>query len=334
MTAGPLQRLVKGSEAVIPRRALDAPHGLARVLAILGDTLLTLLVAVAVTLALLVTFGGYHITRVLSDSMYPTFAAGDYVILQDRPLAELETGQVVVLPNPNSSTLYIHRLTSVVRAGGDVFVNTKGDNNPAGDAWTLELTSPTIPVYVATLPTHSLDLPVFSAATGQILLAAGLALLSILLLLPHKRDLPRRSRTTERVSGSTGKGRHAVVGANVGATQRRRKRNRSDMTDDPALDVAPQVAGLIAERRDEIARRAAQELTETDRERLPELLHRLAGKLGSFGHVEAGDAARDLLRELNQNSAPIDLDERIAHIVSLLRGPEGGDDESAAGPGR
>ncbi len=150
----------------------------------IGWTLLVVVVVAAVSFALATTVGGFHLTRVLSNSMQPTFSAGDIVIVRDQPIAGIEKGDVVVLPDPNSSSLFIHRLDSVERAEGRTTVTTWGDNNPAPDAWLLELTSKTVPVYAVAIPTAGLPLPMLAEATSQLLLAAGLGIITVLLLLP------------------------------------------------------------------------------------------------------------------------------------------------------
>ncbi|MCG6566960.1 signal peptidase I [Tessaracoccus sp. ZS01] len=164
-----------------------------RLRAVVGWAMVTAVVLCCVALAVVTNMGNYHLTRVLSNSMAPTFSVGDHVIVQDRPAAELAAGQIVVLPQPGSSNLFIHRILTVEHGGDGPIVTTQGDNNPAPDAWTLRVTSPTVPVFVAALPTHGLPLPTLPAATSQVLLALGLAALSLLLLLPGRTDRSARS---------------------------------------------------------------------------------------------------------------------------------------------
>lgn len=169
-----------------PRRALapEPSSPLSRLRAIIGWTILTIAVLAAVAVALASTVGGYHMTRVLSNSMQPTFSAGDLVVVKDRAVTDIAPGDVVVLPDPNSESMFIHRLASVDRTTGHTTVTTRGDNNPAPDAWLLDVTSATVPAYVLAIPTAGLHLPVLPEATSQLLLAAGLAAVAVLLSLP------------------------------------------------------------------------------------------------------------------------------------------------------
>ncbi|RMB61346.1 signal peptidase I [Tessaracoccus antarcticus] len=169
-----------------PRHAFatETRSSFARVRSVIGWMLLVVVVGAALTVALATTVGGYHATRVLSNSMQPAFSAGDLVIVRDAPVTAIEKGDVVVLPDPNSSSMFIHRLTSVDRAAGHTTVTTRGDNNPAPDAWLLDVTSKTVPAYVAVIPIHGLHLPVLPQATSQLLLAAGLGIVALLIGLP------------------------------------------------------------------------------------------------------------------------------------------------------
>lgn len=83
-------------------------------------------------------------------------------------------------------------------------------------------------------------------------------------------------------------------------------------------DLDPQVAQLIAERRDAVARRASSELEQASPQELPGLVHRLAGKLDIFGYHAAGEAARALILDLRNGADAAEESERVAEIVSLL----------------
>jgi signal peptidase I len=146
-----------------------------------------------IALAVVASLGHYHVTRILSNSMHPTFSVGDYALVQDRPTTTLAVGQVVVLPEPTTNAFYIHRLRTVAHPGGTTTVTTKGDNNPAIDAWTLDVTSETVPVYVAHLSTHGITLPTTRPGTAQILLGAGLGLTALTLVRPRQRGRAARS---------------------------------------------------------------------------------------------------------------------------------------------
>ena len=83
-------------------------------------------------------------------------------------------------------------------------------------------------------------------------------------------------------------------------------------------DVAPQAADFIADRREAVARTAAQELRQASMTQLPALAHRLAGKLGVFGYEAAGESARRLMLDLQDGVNESEVPGRVADIVALL----------------
>lgn len=83
-------------------------------------------------------------------------------------------------------------------------------------------------------------------------------------------------------------------------------------------DMEPEAADFIAQRRGTVARTAVQDLHRTSMEELPDLLHRLAGKLGVFGYDSAGDAARLLMLELRNGLDVSVVTERVSGIVVQL----------------
>jgi signal peptidase len=85
--------------------------------------------------------------------MSPSFEPGSVVITRQVPTSDLSPGDAVILPLPDTAgQRYLHRLIDVKHLGTKVHVKTKGDNNPLADPWTLEVTSSTAPVAIASIP--------------------------------------------------------------------------------------------------------------------------------------------------------------------------------------
>jgi signal peptidase I len=97
-------------------------------------TLAGLALIVAAVLLLLVACaasqGAYSVNPILSQSMRPTFSAGDAVVLQRIPVSELRPGMVVAIKTP-SGEIRIHRVVSF-DATTSLLV-TRGDANQASD---------------------------------------------------------------------------------------------------------------------------------------------------------------------------------------------------------
>ena len=91
---------------------------------------------------------------VTSRSMEPGIMAGDIVITKEIATASAQRNDIVVLPVPGNAQLrYAHRVFEVSQQNGEILIKTKGDANPAPDAWTMSISSRDIPQAIAVLPT-------------------------------------------------------------------------------------------------------------------------------------------------------------------------------------
>ena len=112
----------------------------------IGGRLLSILLTGLLLAAGLATLGvgvatklGYlHIQTVLSNSMQPTFSAGDVVVTQAIPLASVQVGDVITFVPPDSTRALIHRVTAI-RNG---LITTRGDANNVADPWEVKLAGP------------------------------------------------------------------------------------------------------------------------------------------------------------------------------------------------
>jgi signal peptidase len=106
-----------------------------------------------VAVACAVTFLRIGFVPVLTNSMSPSLEPGSVAITRQVPTSDLSPGDAVILPLPDTEgQRYLHRLIEVKHLGTKVHVKTKGDNNPLADPWTLEVTSSTAPVAIASIP--------------------------------------------------------------------------------------------------------------------------------------------------------------------------------------
>jgi signal peptidase I len=93
-------------------------------------------------------FADLHVQTVLSNSMQPTFSAGDIVVTRAVPMDAVRVGDVIVFQPPNQPKPVIHRVTSL---RGSV-VTTRGDANPVDDPWRVTLAGENQYRLVAVLP--------------------------------------------------------------------------------------------------------------------------------------------------------------------------------------
>lgn len=103
-------------------------------------------VLVLVALVFLVTYGGMAVARVVmktespimvvpSTSMVPTLNVGDIVIVKGVDPTTITVGTVIIFRSPGGSIDIIHRVIGVVKVGGTLYFQTKGDHNAGPDPW-------------------------------------------------------------------------------------------------------------------------------------------------------------------------------------------------------
>ncbi|MEW1956661.1 hypothetical protein [Kineococcus sp. NPDC059986] len=108
-----------------------------------------LVLATALVCVHLVT--GLTLHAVLSNSMQPSFSAGDHVVTVDRDALSLRAGQVPLLSFADGTTR-AHRIVQVLPERGTVRVLTRGDANATPDMWTAVDAEAPVPVVIGTTP--------------------------------------------------------------------------------------------------------------------------------------------------------------------------------------
>lgn len=139
---------------------------------------------------------GLHISTrtVLTGSMRGTFDPGALVLTRPMSVSAVRAGDVIVFTPPGHSTPYTHRVVTVSGSTAHPVITTKGDANPAPDAWKARLDGPTVPHVIASVP-HVGQL--LLAVQGRGLHTALLALLGTVLAVSGTRFIlgspqPRR----------------------------------------------------------------------------------------------------------------------------------------------
>jgi signal peptidase len=121
---------------------------------------------------------------VLSNSMQPTFSAGDVVVTQGVPISSVRVGDVITFVPPTEARPLIHRIASL----NNGVITTRGDANSVEDPWHLTLSGPSVGRLVAVLPflgwLTQLQRPAFVLAGLLMVLAFALEL---------RKEVARRS---------------------------------------------------------------------------------------------------------------------------------------------
>lgn len=155
---------------------------------IIDTTVWIVAILSAVGIALAVQVGGFQITRVLSPSMEPTFAPGDLVIIRPVPAVDIKPGDIPMLPDPDLPQIqYVHRVQQVdASRPGEVWILTKGDNNPSEDSPVTVVTE-NVPVVVASIPMGKIPLTSITWNWSVLLLGAMVVVFLALMFLPSRR---------------------------------------------------------------------------------------------------------------------------------------------------
>jgi signal peptidase len=105
-----------------------------------GALLLVAAAATFIAIGVLPHLGLYRPVTVLSQSMRPTFAAGDLLIVTPEPLERVRVGQVLTYAVPvGNHYVETHRVVELVHRGAHPVIRTRGDANSAVDPWTARL---------------------------------------------------------------------------------------------------------------------------------------------------------------------------------------------------
>lgn len=123
-----------------------------------------------------------HMTAlpVLTASMRPAYAPGDAVLTRQVAVASLRPGMIVSVVPPGETRAFAHRIVSVSADRQHPTITTKGDANPAADAWRTTLQTATVPQVVGAVPRLGAVPVALSTPRGHDL---SLSLLGLLLTL-------------------------------------------------------------------------------------------------------------------------------------------------------
>jgi signal peptidase len=113
---------------------------------------------------------------VTSNSMRPTFSAGDVVVTQAVPVSSVRVGDVISFYPPGKTEPVIHRITSLKTTAAGAVITTRGDGNPVDDLWLATLQGTTAYRLVGVVP----FIGWLTEIKGPLLILAGLLVLLVL----------------------------------------------------------------------------------------------------------------------------------------------------------
>jgi len=127
--------------------------GLRAMLRAAATAALSLACLVFVVGGVLPRLGVYRPVTVYSNSMQPTFNAGDMILVTHKPPSRVRVGDVITYAIPiGDRHTESHRIVKIIERGTHPVVVTKGDANHEMDPWNAKLTGSAIWVYRARIP--------------------------------------------------------------------------------------------------------------------------------------------------------------------------------------
>jgi signal peptidase len=146
------------------------------------DLVLVGIVALGLTSAILgrvLPLTGHPVYVVAGPSMTPAIPMGAAVVLESVPPSALAVGDVVSLQSGPERAVFTHRITRVVTRDGAVWIETRGDANPAIDP-SITAASAVIGRVAVSIPFAGYLLALLSTAPGIVLLlSAGIVMVIV-----------------------------------------------------------------------------------------------------------------------------------------------------------
>ena len=129
-----------------PENKIDAAEMRHKVLTIVGIVLCVLLLPILIMNCIMIVqsminddevpgIGGYSPLIVLTDSMDPTIASGDIIIVQEIDGKDVKVEDVISFFDPagNGTSVVTHRVIEIIEENGIIKFRTQGDNNNTHD---------------------------------------------------------------------------------------------------------------------------------------------------------------------------------------------------------
>ena len=120
-------------------------------------------VIILIIILFVATYGSVEVLKVVlntesplmvvsSGSMIPTLNVGDIILVRGADPSTITVGTIIIFHSPYDYSMpIVHRVMAISNDGGSIYFQTKGDNNPGPDGWSVPGQN-LMGVYVAKLP--------------------------------------------------------------------------------------------------------------------------------------------------------------------------------------
>jgi len=120
-------------------------------------------VIVLILILFVATYGSVEVLKIVlntesplmvvsSGSMIPTLNVGDIILVRGVDASTITVGTIIIFHSPYDYQMpIVHRVMSISNDAGTLYFQTKGDNNPGPDGWSVPAQN-LMGIYVAKLP--------------------------------------------------------------------------------------------------------------------------------------------------------------------------------------
>ena len=130
---------------------------------------------------------------VSSGSMIPTLNVGDIILVRGADPNSITVGTIIIFHSPYDYQMpIVHRVIAISNEGNSVFFQTKGDNNPGPDGWSVPGEN-LMGVYVAKLPYVGLISLELRGPLGVTLI---ILLVALIIAIEYSESKPKRKANT------------------------------------------------------------------------------------------------------------------------------------------
>jgi len=130
---------------------------------------------------------------VSSGSMIPTLNVGDIILVRGADPSTITVGTIIIFHSPYDYQMpIVHRVIAISNEGNSIFFQTKGDNNPGPDGWSVPGQN-LMGVYVAKLPYVGLISLELRGPLGATLI---ILLVGLIIAIEYSESKPKQKANT------------------------------------------------------------------------------------------------------------------------------------------
>ena len=133
---------------------------------------------------------GFRQYIVATGSMEPKYKVGDLVFIRKTPEEKIKIGDIINYISENGTDTITHRVTDIIKKDGQIYYQTKGDNNNSED--------PELVKYRQVKGKLVFKISKLGTIITNLLTGTGIAILFVFILLSYLRDKNKEEKIIAR----------------------------------------------------------------------------------------------------------------------------------------